>query len=398
MKPTSPFDVVITCNYSPWSRYKGGAQKSVHMLASAIAGEGKKVCVVYSKVPWEKVPLPADLPYQVRWAFFIGIRPSVSSPLRFLNGLPYLFKVGPLCGPDTILIGNGDEASLLWRIRARRLLVFGSRNTYDDFLMGCDWTRFSTWLRILFKEPRYVAVALAARRADVSTCTSAFSLEQLRICFGIPETRAAVIPNGLDTLFFETAFKEAGQKGVLFFGRLAANKGAHHALDAYLRLPQELRRAHPLVFAGDGPLKEKLEKTAREAGAQNQVVFSGWLSSRQLADAITGCRLVLLPSLEESFGNAILETLATGQNLISTTACAIPEVAGDYGHLVASGDVAAMAEALARELMRIRSDAEIAEQRSYFQDRFSWRTSGRQYLRLAGPKPRQAQPAAAGLP
>src|SRR4051812_45995298 len=53
------YDVVITCNYSPWSRYKGGAQKSVHMLASSLADEGKRVCVVYSKVPWETVPVPA---------------------------------------------------------------------------------------------------------------------------------------------------------------------------------------------------------------------------------------------------------------------------------------------------------------------------------------------------
>lgn len=395
MQTHPPFDVVITCNYSPWSRYRGGAQKSVHMLASAMAEEGKRVCVVYSKVPWEKVPLPPDLPYQVRWAFFVGIRPSVSSPLRFLNGLPFLFKVRPLCGPDTLLIGNGDEASLLGRIRTRRLLVFGSRNTYDDFLVGCDWNRPSTWLRILAKEPRYVAVALAARSADVSTCTSGFSLEQLRVCFGIPRARAAVIPNGLDPLFFETAFREAGQKGVLFFGRLAANKGAHHALEAFLRLPREARRAHPLTFAGDGPLKEKLERMAREAGAQEEVKFSGWLSSRQLADAITGCRLVLLPSLEESFGNAILETLATGQNLISTTACAIPEVAGAYGSLVGAGDVAALAEALGRELARVRGEAEIAEQRRHFLDRFSWRASGRQYLNLTGPAALTPAPAPA---
>ena len=227
---------------------------------------------------------------------------------------------------------------------------------------------------------------MAARGADVSTCTSAFSLEQLRVCFGIPETRAAVIPNGLDPLFFQTAFREAGQKGVLFFGRLATNKGAHHALEAFLRLPAEVRRAHPLTFAGDGPLQEKLAKAAKDAGAGNEVIFSGWVPGRKLAEAIVACRMVLLPSLEESFGNAILETLATGQNLISTTACAIPEVAGDYGTLVASGDVEAMSLALGRGLARIRTDAEIAEQRRYFQHRFSWSTAGRQYLELAGSK------------
>jgi glycosyltransferase involved in cell wall biosynthesis len=385
LKPASPFDVVITCNYSPWSRYKGGAQKSVHMLASAMAADGKRVCVVYSKAPWEKVPLPAELPYEVRWAFFFGIRPGVSSPLRWLNGLTFLRTVRAHCGPDTLIIGNGDEAGLLWRIRERRLFVFGSRNTYDDFLIDSDWTRAATWLRIFFKEPRYLAVALAARNADVAACTSGFSLAQLRKCFGIPEERTAVIHNGLDPLFFDAAFRESGQRGVLFFGRLAANKGAHHALEAFLKLPPELRRAHPLLFAGDGPLKERLERMARDAGAQGEVTFRDWMPGRKLAEAIVSCRLVLLPSLEESFGNAILETLATGQNLISTNACAIPEVAGPYGTLVAPGDVDAMAEALARELARIRSEAEIAEQQRYFRDRFTWPASGRRYLELEGP-------------
>jgi hypothetical protein len=50
-----------------------------------------------------------------------------------------------------------------------------------------------------------------------------------------------------------------------------------------------------------------------------------------------------------------------------------------------------MAEALARELARIRSDAEVLEQRRYFRDRFSWPASGRRYLGLTGPKaPRNA--------
>ena len=358
------------------------------MLASAFAAEGKSVCVVFSKVPWIKVPVPAHLPYAIRWAFFIGVKPGVSSPLRFLNGLTYLPVVRALCGPNTLLIGNGDEASLLGGIRSRGKFIFGSRNTYDDFLKGSDWTRFSTWLRIFFKEPRYVAVASAARQADVSTCTSEFSLTQLRRCFGIPAARTAIIPNGIDPIFLRTAFKESGQRGILFFGRLAHNKGAHHALEAFLSLSSAERRAHPLTFAGDGPLRAKLEETARAAGAQSEVIFSGWLTGRQLAEAIASCRLVLLPSLEESFGNAILETLATGQNLVSTNACAIPEVAGPYGTLVEPGDIAALAAATSRELAHTRRDAEIEGQRRYFQDRFSWGVTARMYLELDGDQER----------
>ena len=376
------FDVVITSNYSPWSRYRGGGQKSVHMLACAMANAGKRVCVVYSKGPWENVAVPAGLPYQVRWARFIGIRPGISSPLRFLNGLTFLPVVRRLCGPRTLIIGNGDEASLLWLIRERGALVFASRNTYDGFLRDIDWTKAATWLRILLREPRFVAVALAARRADVTVCTSDFSRIQARQCFGIDAGRTAVIPNGLDPQFLGAAFREAGQKGILYFGRLAANKGAQQGLEAFLRLPEAIRRAHPLILAGDGPLRRKLERIAREAGAGEQVRFRGWLGSKDLAHAIVDCRLVMLPSLEESFGNAILETLATGQNLLTTSACAIPEVAGPYGTLVAPDSVPEIFAALERELGRVRGEKEIAQQRHYFLDRFSWSRVAAAYLAL----------------
>jgi glycosyltransferase involved in cell wall biosynthesis/peptidoglycan/xylan/chitin deacetylase (PgdA/CDA1 family) len=375
--------VVLTCNYSPWSAYRGGGQKSTHMLASAFARAGISVCVVYSKAAWEKMPIPAGLPYAVRWAWFVGFRPGISSPLRFLNGFTYLVAVRGLAGPRTLVIGNGDESSLLWLLRTRGRLVFASRNTWDTWLTGRDWSRPSTWLRAFFKEPRDAAAVLAARRADQVVCTSSFSLAQACDCFGIPAERATVIPNGLDPTFQEAAFGEAGQRGVLFFGRLAANKGAGQALEAWLRLPEALRLAHPLTFAGDGPLRARLQRQAAEAGAAGQVRFVGWLNGPELATPIIGNRLVALPSLEESFGNAILETLATGQELVTTTACSIPEIAGSFGILVPPGDVAQLAAGLERGLTRVRDAQEIARQRRYFLERFSWDHVAQAYLKAA---------------
>jgi glycosyltransferase involved in cell wall biosynthesis len=357
------------------------------MLASAFARTGLRVCVVFSKAPWEKVPVPAGLPYAVRWALFVGVRPGISSPFRFLNGFTYLFAVRGLVGPKTLVIGNGDESSLLWLIRPRRALIFSSRNTWDAWLRGRDWSRPITWVRALFKEPRDAAAVLAARRADRVVCTSSFSLDQACDCFGVPPYKASVIPNGLDPSFQGIAFKEAGQSGVLFFGRLAANKGAGHALEAWLRLPEATRRAHPLTFAGDGPLQARLQRQAAEAGAADQVRFAGWLGGPDLAAAIVGHRLVILPSLEESFGNAILETLATGQQLVTTTACSIPEIAGPFGILVPAGDIAQLSAGMEKGLARIRDAEEIARQRRYFLDRFSWDQVAQAYLAAAESAP-----------
>ena len=353
------------------------------MLASAFARTGLRVCVVYSKAPWEKVNVPGVLPYTVCWAWFVGIRPGISSPLRFLNGFTFLMAARGLIGPGTLVIGNGDESSLLWLIRPRGRLFFASRNTWDTWLRGRDWSRPSAWLRNFFREPRDAAAVLAARRSDLVVCTSSFSLAQACECFGVPPQRASVIPNGLDPSFQGVAFGEAGQSGLLFFGRLAANKGAGLVLEAWLRLPEALRRAHPLTFAGDGPLRARLQRQAAEAGMADRVRFAGWLGGTELAAAIVSHRLVALPSLEESFGNAILETLATGQELVTTTACSIPEIAGEFGILVPPGDVAELALALERGLGRIRGAEEISRQRRYFLERFSWDKVAQAYLKAA---------------
>lgn len=379
-----PYDVVLVCNYSPWSRYKGGGQKSVHMVASAMAQSGRRVAVVYSKSPWERVDMPDGLPYTVVWAFFVGVRPGISSPLRFLNGIPFFFKVRSLCGPETLIIGNGDESSLLGFIRRKGAFVFASRNTYPDYLYGRDWTRPLTWLRALFREPRDAAVALALRGADRVTCTSGFSLEQVLRCFGIPKARVAVIPNGIDPVFLSRK-AVGGGTGVLFFGRLTGNKGARLALEVYLRLPAEVRREHPLLIVGEGPQEGILRKRVRESDAQEEVRFLGWLDGEALTRMIAACKAVLLPSQEESFGNAILEALIMGQRLVTTRVCAIPELVGGFASLAAPDDEEEMAGQLLRELGRPRSQEEVDAQAEYFRERYSWGVTARRYLELSNP-------------
>lgn len=378
------YDVILTCNYSPWSKYRGGGQKSTDMLARAFAATGLRVCAVYSKAPWDRIKVPENLPYDVAWAFFFGVRPGISSPLRFLNGIAYLRKVNPLSGEHTVIIGNGDEASLLGRVARKRRFIYTSRNTYDAYLRGLDWTRRRTWLKVFFKEPRHIAVALAMRGADTIACTSRFSRAQLQDCLGICPSRIAVIPNGIDPAFLTLPSPRSGDRGIVFFGRFAANKGAHLALEAYARLSPEVRSAHPLHMLGNGPLLDRLKEIARSKGIEKDVQFPGWVDSADLAKAIIRCKVVFLPSLEESFGNAIVETLAAGQQLVTTKVCAIPELTGNFASLTAIDDQEGMARLLLHEINRERTPSEIDRQKAHFRERFAWDAVAQDYLELAG--------------
>jgi glycosyltransferase involved in cell wall biosynthesis len=367
------YDVILTCNYSPWSRYSGGAQKSVHMVATEMARLGLKTAVVYSKTPWEKIASHAKPEYDEHWAGFLALRPSISSPLRFLNGIFFYFKVKSLSSRGTVIHANGDEGSLFGLLPRKRRFIYTNRYPeFPPFLYGRDWTRPGTWIAILFREPRFVAIAMGLRRAHKVTVTSEYSRIEAAKAFGLKAAAVSVVPNGVDPLFLELPIEggDEPRRGVLFFGRLTHAKGSDLALEAYARLPEELRAAHPLRILGAGPLREELEARGKALGVTAE--FPGWRRGEELAREILASAVVCLPSREESFGNTVAETLALGQSLVSARAGSIPEVAGPWGTLAPTGDVAALAAGLEKAL-RHPMDAETRlRQREYVRGRYGW--------------------------
>ena len=72
--------IVLTSNFSPWSSYSGGGQRSTHQLASALVELGHDVTVIYTAVFGRK-PTPTEpTPYRIKWALFFGLRGRRSSP------------------------------------------------------------------------------------------------------------------------------------------------------------------------------------------------------------------------------------------------------------------------------------------------------------------------------
>src|SRR5262245_15559702 len=106
---------ILTVNFSPWSRYSGGGQRSTHNLACALAQRGHDVSVVYTKPPWEAVQLPAALPYQPLWAALPAFRSRSGALLRPLTSLSVARQVERLArhGAELVVHGNGEEAALI---------------------------------------------------------------------------------------------------------------------------------------------------------------------------------------------------------------------------------------------------------------------------------------------
>lgn len=99
-----------------------------------------------------------------------------------------------------------------------------------------------------------------------------------------------------------------------------------------------------LIFAGDGPERNHLERMCRELNLCDKVIFVGKV--RDTAHVLEISDLFILPSETESFGLAALEAMAVGVPVISSNTGGIPEVNihDETGYLSNVGDVEDMAK------------------------------------------------------
>ena len=91
----------------------------------------------------------------------------------------------------------------------------------------------------------------------------------------------------------------------LCVGRLAAEKNLELALQAF-RAMRDLAPDAKLVFVGDGPLRETLARTCPDA------IFVGRQTGTELARHYASADVFLFPSLSETFGNVVTESMASG--------------------------------------------------------------------------------------
>ena len=151
-----------------------------------------------------------------------------------------------------------------------------------------------------------------------------------------------IIPNGVQPDDLIPAQQAPDATDILFIGELRPIKGIDLLLDAIACL--QTQRPVTATIVGAGPDGEKLKAKTAALGLNDRVRFMGALPARQ---AFGLGRIMVVPSLAESFPYVVLEAAAAGLPLISTSVGGISEIVeGTDTELIEAGSTPALVSAL----------------------------------------------------
>ncbi|WP_040251197.1 glycosyltransferase family 4 protein [Psychroserpens mesophilus] len=139
-------------------------------------------------------------------------------------------------------------------------------------------------------------------------------MKQRLTTYHVSENRIHVITPAIDTSLFESPNRKVETRktlDILCISRLHWVKGLHYLLEAMSILKKD-EINFKLTIIGDGEEKERLIFAAHQYGILDDVVFTGKLTQTEVIQHLKTSNVYIQYSIQEGFGNAVLEAQAMG--------------------------------------------------------------------------------------
>jgi glycosyltransferase involved in cell wall biosynthesis len=205
-----------------------------------------------------------------------------------------------------------------------------------------DLTEFALPQRVYEKgrhSYRRLANRLAARRADLIITTSANTRQDIVRYLGVDEAKVRVIYPGIDHEQFRPQPISPPQRAhlaqkyqlperfLLYVGKIQPRKNLPRLLRAFHQVRKTLPDLH-LVLAGTGGwMSETLKTTILELELDPFVHFTGFVADEDLPALYNLAEIMVFPSLYEGFGFPVVEAMACGTPVITSTTSSLGEIA-----------------------------------------------------------------------
>ncbi|MGA2496503.1 MAG: glycosyltransferase [Tepidisphaeraceae bacterium] len=310
-------------------------------------------------VEQRKTVVLLDAPFKV---LLMAIRWAFKHPLEVITSFGLALRVGwrSYRGLPHHLIYFVEALALAWLLSQQGIehvhAHFGTNSSTVAMLChaaGGPAFSFTVHGPDEFDAPRGWSLGQKVERAEFVVGISEFTRSQLyRWCSYEQWPKVRVVHCGVDDLFAAMpADSIPPGSRLVCIGRLGEQKGQAILIRAVRELARQ-GMALELTLVGDGPLRGELQTLTRRLGVEKNVHFAGWRSGQQVREHLLSSRAMVLPSFAEGLPVVIMEALALGRPVVSTSIAGIPELVqpGVNGWLVPAGSVDALAEAM-REVL-----------------------------------------------
>lgn len=192
---------------------------------------------------------------------------------------------------------------------------------------------------------RRFIVPKIVKKAGLILTVSHFERENIIERLHLPADKVQVLYNGVSSKFNRQYTKEdvetfrkqfhLPEKFIMFLGNTAPKKNTRNVIKAFAEYCLEEKNIIPLVLLDyKKELVSEILATLHRQDLIDHFIFPGYIPHQQIALMYNAATLFLYPSLRESFGLPILEAMACGVPVITSTTSSMPEIAGDAARLV----------------------------------------------------------------
>ncbi len=194
--------------------------------------------------------------------------------------------------------------------------------------------------------------------------------------YGAVPGKIRVIPCGVDLTLFQPLDRSqakrqaglAGERVVLFVGRIEPLKGLDRLIMAMTCLPHQ-RRPKLVIIGGDEHSQQEVERLRRlsaELEIADSVIFRGRIKHEELPRFYCAADVCVVPSYYESFGLVALESLACGTPVVATDVGNLRNIIrqGETGYVVANNDPRLLADGISLLLSKSSGNGNAASIRA----------------------------------
>jgi len=329
-----------------------------------------------------------------------GLHVYTSSPQALGRLRARILPATRLARPERGL--RGHFMRLIWvqtalRVRARAAGIEALLNMVPEAILGSPIPQVTVVHDLLplffpaeYPRQQYYFRSLVPRvlrSSRVLVADSESTRRDITQSYGIAPDKIRVVYPGYDPDTYsangsDRPLRSGEGSYLLYVGNLLPHKNLLSLLDA-LAILRRRRRAR-LIIRGDGQpaYARAVRERVETLGLGDLVSFQGYAAEGALRDLYAGAVCLVLPSLREGFGLPVLEAMACGTPVITSSSSSLPEVGGDAALRVDPHDAIDLADAMYRVLTDADLRDDLRERGLKWVRAFSWRRTAEQISRL----------------